>query len=347
MINKSHSGLPYRECIIERAPKREDVSKDVRRYSKKEIEEEVARYRQYIISHRLGKKMSVIMTILGTMVCGLFAVMFLLPLILTFTNSFMGPEEITADYGSIFSTSSYGGKVFVSKTVELKFIPDRVTLSQYFTVLLKSPEYLEKFWNSMIYTVPIVVFQLIAASMASYGFAKYPSKRKNVLFFFYTIIMMMPYQVTLVPNYLVANFFHLVDSSWAIWLPGIFSPFAVYLLTKYIRRIPKAIFDAARIDGAGEWQVYRQIVLPLCKGALASAAILIFIDYWNMVEQPLILLTDEYKYPLSVFLSQINQGEISLAFAVAVIYMVPPLLVFLYGEEYLVNGIVYQGGVKG
>ncbi|MDE6925608.1 MAG: carbohydrate ABC transporter permease, partial [Acetatifactor sp.] len=161
------------------------------------------------------------------------------------------------------------------------------------------------------------------------------------------ILMLMPYQVTLVPNYLVSDWFHLLDSYWAIWLPGIFSPFAVYLLTKFMRRIPDGVIEAAQIDGAGEWQIYRKICMPLCKGAICSAAILVFIDYWNMVEQPLILLSDGETHPLSVFLSKINSGEIGLAFAVATIYMVPSLLIFLYGEEYLVDGITYQGGIKG
>jgi multiple sugar transport system permease protein len=150
-----------------------------------------------------------------------------------------------------------------------------------------------------------------------------------------------------VPNYLVSNWLKLLDTNWAIWLPGIFSPFAVFLITKFIRRVPTEIIEAAQIDGAGEWQIFRRICMPLCKGVICSAAILVFIDYWNMVEQPLILLTDPEKYPLSVFLSKINAGEIGLAFAVATIYMVPSLLVFLYGEEYLVEGITYQGGIKG
>ena len=98
---------------------------------------------------------------------------------------------------------------------------------------------------------------------------------------------------------------------------------------------------------AGEWQIFRHICVPLCKGALASVAILVFIDYWNMVEQPLLLLSDTDKHPLSVFLSEINSGEIGLAFAVATVYLVPTLLIYLYGEEYLVEGISYQGGIKG
>lgn len=80
---------------------------------------------------------------------------------------------------------------------------------------------------------------------------------------------------------------------------------------------------------------------------MLSVGLLVFIDYWNMVEQPLILLKNEDMYPLSVFLSQINSGDVGLAFAVAVVYMIPALLLFLYGEEYLVEGITYSGGVKG
>ncbi|MBR4965653.1 MAG: carbohydrate ABC transporter permease, partial [Lachnospiraceae bacterium] len=204
-----------------------------------------------------------------------------------------------------------------------------------------------KFWNSMIYTVPIVIFQLVTAVLASYAFTRFKGRLKEILFFVYIIIVLMPYQVTLVPNFLVSEWMGIYDTRWAIWLPGIFSPFAVYLLTKYMKRIPTGIIEAARIDGAGEWQIFRHISIPLCKGALYSVAILIFIDFWNMVEQPLILLANEELHPLSIFLSKINAGEIGLAFAVASIYMVPGLLVFMYGEDYLVEGITYQGGIKG
>jgi multiple sugar transport system permease protein len=277
----------------------------------------------------------------------LFAIVFLLPIILTFTNSFMSASEISANYGSIFATTDKGGKVFVSKTVNLKLIPDMITLGQYITVLFKSPEYLFKFWNSVIYTVPIVIVQLGIATLASYGFARYDGRLKRAIFFAYIVMMLMPYQVTLVPNFLVSRSLGLYGTAWSILLPGFFSPFAVYLLTKFMKRIPTEVMEAASIDGANEWMIFSRICMPLCKGGLASIAILVFFDYWNMVEQPLILLPDADKHPLSVFLSRINTGEISLAFAVAVIYLVPPLLIFLYGEDYLVEGISYQGGIKG
>ena len=285
--------------------------------------------------------------VLATIVAAFFAILFLAPIVLTITNSFMASSEISANYGSVFATNSNGGKVYRSEKVNLKFIPDMVSFSQYITVLFKSPEYLLKFWNSVILVGPIVVFQLIVASLASYGFARYRGRIREIVFFMYIILMLMPYQVTLVPNYLVSDWMNILDTNWAIWLPGIMSPFAVFLLTKFMRRIPKEVVEAAQIDGAGEWQIYRKICMPLCRGAIFSAAILVFIDYWNMVEQPLILLNDSEMHPLSVFLSKINSGEIGLAFAVATIYMVPSLLIFLYGEEYLVDGITYQGGIKG
>lgn len=284
---------------------------------------------------------------IATLIAAAFAILFLMPIVLTISNSFMASSEISSNYGTVFATNDSGGKVYIAEKVNLKFIPDMVSFSQYITVLFKSPEYLLKFWNSVILVGPIVVFQLVVASLASYGFARYRGRIREIIFFGYIILMLMPYQVTLVPNYLVSNWLNILDTNWAIWLPGIFSPFAVFLLTKFMRRIPTSVIEAAQIDGAGEWQIYRKICMPLCKGAICSAAILVFIDYWNMVEQPIILLSDAETHPLSVFLSKINEGEVGLAFAVATIYMVPSLLIFLYGEEYLVDGITYQGGIKG
>lgn len=292
------------------------------------------------------KKKTIRLAILAIFLAG-FSFLFLIPIIFTICNSFMASSEITANYGVIFETGERGARKFILETVNLKFIPDMVSFGQYITVLLKSPEYLLKFWNSCVLVGPIVVFQLAVACLAAYGFTRYQGKLRSMVFFGYIILMLMPYQVTLVPNFLVAKWMHILETYWSIWLPGIFSPFAVYLLTKFMSRIPKGILEAAQIDGASEWQIFRYIAMPLCKGALGSVAILVFIDYWNMVEQPLIMLTDVEMHPLSVFLSKINAGEIGLAFAVATIYMIPTILVFLYGEEYLVEGITYQGGIKG
>ena len=275
------------------------------------------------------------------------SIVFVMPTVLTFTNSLMSKSEIAANYGQIFSSVSGDAKVFVSTQTNLKLIPDMVTFDQYENVLIKNPQYLIKFWNSVILTVPIVVGQILVALLAAYGFARFEGKIRSLIFFVYVILMLMPYQVTLVPNRLVAEWLNLYDTRWAIILPGIFSPFAVFILTKFMRRIPNAMIEAAKLDGAGEMQVFCKICVPMSKGIIYSVAILVFIDYWNMVEQPLILLPDASQQPLSVYLSQINAGEIGIAFAAAVIYMVPGLLMFLHGEAYLVEGITYAGSVKG
>ncbi len=293
------------------------------------------------------KRKNFLFKVLLTVFTGLIAIVFLMPTVLTITNSFMTSSEISANYGVMFNNISSDKKVYISEFLNLKFIPDKVSFSQYFAVLFKSPEYLLKFWNSVILVVPITFFQVVVALFASYGFSRYNGKIKQIIFFSYIILMLMPYQVTLVPNFLVADKLGILNTRWAIILPGIFSPFSVFLLTKVMRRIPTSYIEAAKLDGANEWQIFRHICLPLCKSAVFSVTLLVFIDYWNMVEQPLILLKDKDMHPLSVFLSEINTGDVGLAFAVAVIYMVPTLLMFLYGEDYLVEGITYSGGIKG
>lgn len=275
------------------------------------------------------------------------AAAFLMPIVLTIANSFMEGTEISANYGKIFSGLS-GSRTFIAEKVNLKFIPDKVSFVQYTTVLLKTPDYLMKFWNSVILVAPIVLFQTAVALGASYCFARHKTKFRSVVFFAYIILMLMPYQVTLFPNYLVADWFGLLDTRWAIILPGIFSPFAVFILTKYMRRIPTAMIEAAKLDGCGEWQIFAKVCVPVCRGIIWSVIVLIFMDYWNMVEQPLILLPKaEELLPLSVFLSRINEGDVGLAFAVATVYMVPALLLFLYSEEYLIEGIASSSGIKG
>lgn len=292
-------------------------------------------------NHYLGRS-------LLTLIAVLFAVGFLLPTVLTISNSFMTQSEISANYGKVFANvSGSDGKAYIADEVNLKFIPDKVTFSQYISVLIRSPDYLLKFWNSVILVVPIVLMQLVVASVTAYGFTRWRGKFRSFLFFFYVILMLMPTQVTLVPNYLVSDWLGILNTRWAIILPGTFAPFSVFLLTKSMRRIPVSLIEAAKLDGSSEWQIFKDICLPQCRSALYSIAILVFIDYWNMVEQPIILLPDAEKQPLSVYLSTINSSEVGLAFAIATIYMVPSLLLFLHGEDYLVEGIAHQGSVKG
>lgn len=285
---------------------------------------------------------------IGLIIAIAVSVLAIVPIFFTFLNSFMSSAEISNNYGVIFQSLSghaSNGASYLARTPTLRLVPQRVTIQQYTNLLLMSPQYLLKFWNSIILVAPIVVGQMAVSCLASYSFARYRRKRREILFFSYIILMLMPFQVTLVPNYMIADKLKILNTPWAIILPGIFSTFAIFLLTKYMRQIPIAYIEAAKLDGATEWQIFTQIAVPMCKSAIIALTILLFIDYWNMVEQPLVLLTDATKQPMSVFLSQINEKEIGIAFAASAVFMIPPLLIFLWGEEYLVEGIS-RSGVK-
>ena len=287
-----------------------------------------------------------IWTGVGVVIASIAAIIAILPLFFTFLNSFMTSAEINDNYGMVFqslSGHSDSAAKYLSSTPVLKLIPEQLTLEQYKTLMFMSPTYLLKFWNSIILVVPIVIGQMLVACLAAYSFSRYRRKRREILFFSYIILMLMPFQVTLVPNYIVAEKLGILDSIWAIILPGVFSTFSVFLLAKYMRQIPSSYIEAAKLDGASEWQIFTRIAIPMCKSALYAMSILLFIDYWNMVEQPLVLLTSVDKQPLSVFLSQVNEAEIGIAFAASALYMIPPILIFLYGEEYLVEGISRSG----
>lgn len=300
---------------------------------------------KHMRSRRIRKN---ILTALGVIIATVVSILAIIPIFYTFLNSFMSSKEIADNYGIIFQSLSghaNNGATYLSTAPRMQIVPQRVSIEQYKNLLFMSPTYLLKFWNSIFLVVPIVVGQMAVACLASYSFARYRRKRREVLFFSYIILMLMPFQVTLVPNYMIADKLGILNTPWAIILPGIFSTFAIFLLTKYMRQIPSAYIEAAKLDGASEWQIFTKIALPMCKSAIFALTILLFIDYWNMVEQPLVLLTDVDKQPLSVFLSQINEAEIGIAFAASSLYMIPPLLIFLWGEEYLVEGIS-RSGVK-
>jgi len=266
-------------------------------------------------------------------------IMLLFPVFYMITNSFMSKQEAANTY-NLISSASEGN---TNKMLSFKFIPDMVTATQYYSVFFKEPKYLLMFWNSIIITLPIVLGQIVVATLAAFAFSKLRFPFRDKIFFIYIIVMMMPFQVTLVPNYIMLKELGLLGKYSAIILPGIFSTFGVFLLRQFMKSIPEEYMEAGKIDGAGYFQLFYKIVLPQCKGAMASLAILVFIDNWNMVEQPLIFLKDESMYPLSIFLSRINSEELGLAFACGVIYMLPTLLIYLYGENYLVEGIQLSG----
>ncbi|MGG6311421.1 carbohydrate ABC transporter permease [Paenibacillus macerans] len=279
-----------------------------------------------------------------TVLMGMIGLLLLFPIIITFTNSLMAEQELNINYGAI------GKRTEVTSTsadtfVNLKGLPDRVTLAQYGKLLVYTPNYLLMFWNSVGLVVPIIAGQTAVAALAAYAFAKLNFRGRDALFLVYLMTMLMPFQVTLVPNYIMADKLGLLNSTEAVILPGIFAAFGVFMLRQFMLHIPYAYIEAAKMDGASHLRIFLTIILPMVKSGLAALVILLFVDYWNMVEQPLIFLDDPFKQPLSVFLSRLS-GEWGTAFAASMLYMSPMVLLFLYAETYFIEG-VQLSGIKG
>ncbi len=215
----------------------------------------------------------------------------------------------------------------------------KLTAEQYRNILIASPDYLFRFWNSVKLVLPITVLQMIISVSVSYGIMLCRKRTGDVLLLLYLLLMLTPVQAAVVPNYFAIKRLHLLGTDFAIWLPGIFSPFPVYLLTKTMRKIPKEVIEAARTDGAGQWKVLTRIVIPQSKGPIIALGLLVLAEYWNMVELPLIMYTNPSDYPLSVYLSRIREDAFGLSFAASVIYLIPILLLVIYAMDDLKEGI--------
>ena len=265
----------------------------------------------------------------------LLALIYLFPMVFVICNSFMSKSEVVSNY--TVSDTNAGG------SIKLRLIPEIVSLEQYYYVFILKYEYLFYFWNSVLIVAPIVAGQLIVSIFAAYAFAKLRFRFRDQLFFVYIVAMMMPFQATLVPNYIMSSNLGILGSRISVILPGIFGAFGVFLLRQFMCYIPDEYIEAALVDGANHFRILFEIALPLVRTGLAAMAILLVIDNWNMVEQPLIFLDNFKEFPLSIALSDINNTEKGIVFAASVVYMVPMLLIFLYGEKYIVEGIQLSG----
>lgn len=258
------------------------------------------------------------------------AALVLAPVLYTLGNSFMSTAEIARYYGRVSQPDV--------RTL-FHLFPDRVSLDGYYQILLRRPDYLVKFWNSLIYSAVIVGGQVAVSCLAGYAFARFSFPGKNATFFVIIILMMMPYQVTLVSNYIILDKMHLLGGWTAVILPTVFSPFGVFLMRQAAVSIPAEILESARLDGASPLRTLGSVVVPLCKSGVCSLVILSFIDVWNMVEQPLVFLSERGQYPMSIFLSQMNSSAPELGFACGVLAMAPVVLLFLFFERELTEGI--------
>ena len=171
------------------------------------------------------------------------------------------------------------------------------------------------------------------------AFAKYHFPGWKLFFFLIVIFLLLPVQVSLFPNFLILSWLKLTGTWWALILPGIFSPFGMFLMTLIFQNVSTELLEAARLDGAGTLRIFASILLPVAKPGAISLLILVFVDNWNMVEQPMVLLQYPWQYPLSVFLASVNTVNFALQFVCGILSLVPVTLLFLFFHEELAEGI--------
>lgn len=278
-----------------------------------------------------GEKLDSPSRFLLPLIMGFLVFVFCYPLVFIIIGSFMNSLELEGHLGGMISGSE--------GYAQMPLIPLYPTLESFIELLIDTPSFYPLFWNSLIITLVVLVGQVLVAIPASWVFAQYNFFAKRTLFFLYVVAMMMPFQVMMLPQYLVLSGFGLLDTLLAIIVPGVFSAFPVFVLTYFFKNIPQSTLDAARLDGASELNILLHIGVPLVKPGIFAVLFLDFIEYWNVIEQPLVFLRDQTIWPLSLFLPSAGLEQASLIFVATFIACIPAFLSFMWGRKYLEQGI--------
>jgi len=258
-----------------------------------------------------------------------------IPLWLLISGSFMGAKEMTQNLAPVLENASgYASWPIIAKYP---------TLQPYVELLLDTPQFFVMFWNSCIQVFPIILGQVLIGAPAAWALARFRFRGKKLLYFIYIVLMLMPFQVTMVSSYLVLNNMGLINTAWAIILPGAASTFPVFIMIRFFTAIPDAVTEAGEMDGASHFQIFLRIGLPLGAPGILSAVVLGFLEYWNALEAPLAFLNDQSFWPLSLYLPNITADNAGISLVASVIMLVPALLIFLFGQKYLEQGITASG----
>ena len=253
------------------------------------------------------------------------------PVIFLIAGSFMGKAELTGHLAPVLGK----GKDFVSWGL----LPKYPTIRSYVELLLDTPQFFVMFWNSVKIVFLSIAGQLVVGIAAAWGFARYNFRFKKILFTLYIVVMLMPFQVTMLSSYLVLDSFKMLDTHWSIILPAIFSTFSIFIMYRFFCNIPEAIIESARIDGASELKIFFKIGIPLGMPGIMSAVILQFLELWNLIEQPLTFLKDKSLWPLSIYLPNITLENSDIAFTASAVTLIAAIIVFFAGQSYLEQGI--------
>jgi multiple sugar transport system permease protein len=270
-----------------------------------------------------------------------FVLLFLLallvwaPLWMLLTGALTPTDELRTHLSGVLGASG--------ELASWSLFPNRITLKHVAELLLDTPAFFRVFWNSCIQVFPAVLGQVLVGAPAAWALSQMRFRGRNALFRLYIVLMILPFQVTMVSSYIVLNRLSLIDTPFAVLLPAVFSAFPVFIMAKFFAGIPREMLEAARMDGAGEWSIFFRIGLPLGLPGVLSAALLGFVEGWNAVEQPITFLKTPSLYPLSIFLPATTVENAGVSFVSAVITLLPAVLIFLFGQQYLEQGIIASG----
>ena len=271
--------------------------------------------------------------ILIRLLLSLTAVIILLPIVITALYSFFSPDEIKA---FMDTRSSYDAAQFM----EIKLSPNMFSLSQYYKILIEDMTILRYFVNSAMYTGAILLGQALFIPAMAYALSRFRFPGRDALFFVIIMLMLLPFQVTMVPNVITLRAMGLLDTVWSVILPMTVAPFYIFLLRQYMVGLPNDMIEAAQIDGAGTLRCFVHVVMPVCQPILGAAIALSFADCWNLVEQPLTYLTTHTElYPLSVAFNQLTQKSTGVEFAGAALYTLPALFIYLFFQNDILEGV--------
>lgn len=271
--------------------------------------------------------------LLSRLTLSLLAVVILLPVVMTAIYSFFSPAEIKAFMGT---RGSYDAASFM----QIKLAPSMFSLSQYYNILIEDMTILRYFVNSAMYAAAILLGQALLIPAMAYALSRFRFPGRDAIFFAVIMLMLLPFQVTMVPNVLTLRQMGLLDTVWAVILPMTIAPFSIFLLRQYMVSLPGDMIEAAQIDGAGTWRCFIHVVLPVCRPVLGAAVALSFADCWNLVEQPLTYLTTRTDlYPLSVVFNQLTEKSTGVEFAGAALYTLPALCIYLYFQADILEGV--------
>ena len=271
--------------------------------------------------------------ILIRLLLSLTAVIILLPIVITALYSFFSPDEIKA---FMDTRGSYDAAQFM----EIKLSPNMFSLSQYYKILIEDMTSLRYFVNSAMYTGAILLGQALFIPAMAYALSRFRFPGRDALFFVIIMLMLLPFQVTMVPNVITLRAMGLLDTVWSVILPMTVAPFYIFLLRQYMVGLPGDMIEAAQIDGAGTLRCFVHVEMPVCQPILGAAIALSFADCWNLVEQPLTYLTTHTElYPLSVAFNQLTQKSTGVEFAGAALYTLPALFIYLFFQNDILEGV--------